>query len=51
MEEEVRVILKDALHLSSNKSMSLAEIAREAVEPYGGFEIELPKRNQIRDTF
>lgn len=51
MEEEVRVILKTTLSQSLPKHQSLAEIAREAVEPYGGFDIELPKRDTIRDVF
>ena len=48
MEEEVRIILREALQVNPTRSASLADIAREAVEPYGGFEIELPKRDQIR---
>lgn len=50
MEEEVRVILKTALSQTTPNQQSLAEIAREAVEPYGGFEIELPVRDPIRDV-
>jgi antitoxin FitA len=50
MEEEVRIILKEALQISPTGSASLADIAREAVEPYGGFEIELPERDQIRSV-
>lgn len=41
MGEEVRVILKTALSEATPNQKSLAEIAREAVEPYGGFEIQL----------
>lgn len=50
MEEEVRVILREALQVNQIKSASLADIVREAVEPYGGFEIELPERDQIRSV-
>ena len=51
MEEEVRVILKMTLSQAPPKQQSLAENTREAVEPYGGFDIELPKRDTIRDVF
>lgn len=47
MEEEVRVILKDATSQIDSNSRSLAKIARDAVEPYGGFELELPMRDGI----
>lgn len=50
MEEEVRVILREALQVNQVRSASLADIVREAVEPYGGFEIELPERDQIRSV-
>jgi len=49
MEEEVRFILKQATSQVAASSRSLVEIAREAVEPYGGFEVELPKRDDIRE--
>jgi len=49
MEEEVRVILKEATSQSHEKQRSLVDIAREAVEPYNGFEVELPKRDDIRE--
>lgn len=49
MEEEVRVILKEATSLSNENQRSLVDIAREAVEPYGGFDLKLPARDEIRD--
>ncbi len=49
MEEEVRIILKEATSMSHENQRSLVDIAREAVEPYGGFELELPTRDEIRD--
>jgi plasmid stability protein len=48
MEEEVRVILKEATSQSHEKQRSLVDIAREAGELYGSFEVELPKRDDIR---
>lgn len=49
MEEEVRVILKDATTNPAQSERNLVEIARDAVEPYGGFDIELPVRDKLRD--
>lgn len=49
MEEEVRIILKEATSIPHENQRSLVDIAREAVEPYGGFELELPARDEIRD--
>lgn len=49
MEEEVRFILKQATADVNESSRSLVEIAREAVEPYGGFELDVPTRDGIRD--
>ena len=48
MEEEVRFILKQATTDVNESSRSLVEIAREAVEPYGGFELDVPARDGIR---
>jgi plasmid stability protein len=49
MEEEVRSILKRATSQFESDSRSLTKIVRDAVEPYGGFELELPKRDSIRE--
>jgi hypothetical protein len=46
MEEEVRVILRDVTFGSGKKNASFLDIVREAVEPYGGFELELPLRDE-----
>ena len=49
MEEEVRIILKEATSMSDENQRSLVDIAREAVGPYGGFELELPARDEMRE--
>lgn len=49
MEEEVRVILKDATTNPAQSERNLVEIARDAVEQYGGFDLELPVRDKLRD--
>jgi len=51
MEEEVRFILKEAVRQHPMRGPSLADIARDAVEPYGGFDMELPARDAIRNVF
>ena len=49
MEEEVRVILKQVLLNPHDESKSLVDIARESAKPCGGFELEMPKRDAIRE--
>jgi plasmid stability protein len=44
MEEEARAILKSALEPEEN----LWQAIRKHVEPFGGFEIELPPRGPVR---
>lgn len=51
MEEEVRVILRESVRADQSRVPSLIDIARDAVEPYGGFEMDLPKRDEIRPAF
>jgi plasmid stability protein len=51
MEEEVRIILRDSVRANQERALSLVDIARDAVEPYGGFEMELPQRDNIRPAF
>lgn len=46
MEEEVRVILREVTSGPTAKKPSLVQIVREAVEPYGGFDLELPSRDE-----
>ena len=49
MDEDVRIILKEATSMSDENQRSLVDIAREAVGPYGGFELELPARDEMRE--
>jgi plasmid stability protein len=52
MEQEAREILKDALHKSSKRPRTgadLAEAIRRRFAPLGGLDLELPPREPIRD--
>lgn len=48
MEDEVRHILRAALHADPATSGNLAESIRRRFEPFGGVELELPPRDPIR---
>jgi len=50
MEEEARVLLTDALK-DERKSVSgnLADKIRSLVEPFGGFELEIPPREPMNE--
>jgi antitoxin FitA len=48
MEEEAREILRSALTASSPASGSLAESIRRRFAAFGGLELELPRRDAIR---
>jgi antitoxin FitA len=53
MEQEIRTILDDAAlaekRSSAGEEESLYEAIRRLVEPYGGFELQLPKREPMRE--
>lgn len=49
MEEEVRIILRDAVSDIPSAQRNLAEIARECFAPLGGVELELPSRGPMRN--
>jgi plasmid stability protein len=52
VEQEVRSILDRAVGDDDERSRggeSLYEVIRRLVEPYGGFEIELPERSPARE--
>jgi plasmid stability protein len=55
MEEEIRGILRDAVNTGSepgairNGEENLYEAIRRLVEPYGGFDLEIPARGPIRE--
>ena len=49
MEEEVRVILREAVGQEMPPAKDLAPLIHELFKPYGGVELELPPREPIRD--
>ncbi len=49
MEEEVRVILREAVSRGNVRSRNLAEFTRECFGPPGGVELELPPRQPMRE--
>lgn len=49
MEEEVRVILRDALATDSEKPTNLATLIMDLFQPLGGVELEIPPREPIRE--
>lgn len=48
MEEEARVILRDALHVPLRPNR-LSESIRSKFAPFGGVDLELPPREILRD--
>ena len=48
MEEEAREILKDVLTVEEPGAQNLAQAIRRHMEPLGGIELRLPKRQAIR---
>lgn len=48
MEEEVRIILRDAVNDARSGPRDLAKFTRECFAPLGGVELELPKRGPMR---
>jgi len=49
MEEEVRIILREAVSDSQSASRNLAEFTRECFAPLGGVELDLPPRGPMRE--
>lgn len=49
MEEEAREILRSALRDSSAVKGNLAEAIRRRFAPFGGLELELPRRDAVRE--
>ena len=49
MEEEVRIILRDAVNGGRTGPRNLAEFIRECFAPIGGVELELPPRGPMRE--
>ena len=48
MEEEAREILKTALSARRRERVNLAERIRRHIEPFGGVELLLPRREGVR---
>ena len=48
MEEEVRIILREAVSDSQSVPQNLAKFTRECFAPLGGVELELPARGPMR---
>ncbi len=48
MEEEARVILRAGLNAKNVQPPNLAQSIRKYVEPYGGIDLQLPRRDSIR---
>ncbi|MBS1855474.1 MAG: plasmid stabilization protein [Acidobacteria bacterium] len=48
MEEEAREILRAELSATGIRRTNLAESIRRYVEPFGGVELSLPRRERIR---
>jgi antitoxin FitA len=48
MEEEARQILKTGLATESGGQPNLAEAIRRHIEPMGGIEVTLPRREAVR---
>ena len=48
MEEEVRIILRDAVNGGTPGPRDLAKFTRECFAPLGGVELELPPRGPMR---
>ena len=49
MEEEARVILRDAVDDGKAGLKDLAKFTQECFAPFGGVELELPSREPIRE--
>ena len=49
MEEEVRIILRDAVNGGQTAFRDLAQFTRECFAPLGGVELELPPRGPMRE--
>jgi plasmid stability protein len=48
MEEEARTILQEALVAEGRQDENLAQAIRRHIEPLGGMELALPRRQPIR---
>ena len=49
MEEEARIILRDAVNQGKPNFQNLTEFTRDCFAPLGGVELELPPRGPMRE--
>ena len=49
MEEEARIILRDAVDPGMSQAKGLGTALHELFKPFGGVELELPPRDPMRD--
>ena len=49
MEEEVRIILRDAVSTAESAPRDLAAFTRECFAPLGGVELDIPSRGPMRE--
>jgi len=49
MEDEARDILRTALAQEADAADNLADLMRKRFEPFGGFDLKLPKRGPARE--
>ena len=49
MEEEVRIILREAVNGGKAEPRNLAEFTRECFAPLGGVDLDLPPRGPMRE--
>ncbi len=49
MEEEARIILRDAVDSELSPAKGLGTAIHELFKPFGGVELELPPRDPMRD--
>lgn len=49
MEDEARDILRTALSIETEPAQSLADSIRDRIAPLGGVELDIPRREAIRE--
>ena len=50
MEEEVRIILREAVSEGRPRPRNLVEFTRKCFAPFGGVELDLPPRGPMREA-
>ena len=49
MEEEARIILREAVDMEATPTKGLAAALQELFRPFGGVELDIPPREPMRD--